>query len=138
MNNVKRILLSTIIFLTYFTPHSFAQNIEQCGLDNNPILSPSEAFFLNDYFKNQKPEFDFHSKKILFVTGPGGSNFFTKKEYFESIKSYQVKNRRIATIVIPLSAKEKKKSGGYDAIVTCWVKFFSKWRKKKMIRKAGK
>lgn len=138
MKNVKRILSCIIVFLIYFPTIQLAQDIEQCGLDDDPVLAKSEALFLNNYFKNQQPEFDFHSKKILFVTGPGGSRFTTKKEYFNSIKSYQEKDRRIATTVIVLSEKEKQKSGGYDAIVTCWVKVFSKWRKKKMIRKAGK
>lgn len=112
-----------------------AQNLllDSCGINDQSILTKSEATFLNEYFKDNRDGFDFTSKKIIFVTGSAGKQIGTKKAYFATLKSYQQNNLKISTHLIPFSEKEKKESNGYDAILSYWTKFFPK--PKKIIRK---
>ncbi len=114
--------------------HSFnlAPNLTNCGIDNDPELSDEEANFLNEYLRipSQMQDFDFHNKKILFVTGSSGNTIGSKTAYFNSVREWKEKyNSKIATSLIVLDEDEKKEYG-YDAIVTYWVKVYNINRKK--------
>jgi hypothetical protein len=102
----------------------YSQGINNCGLDNNPALTDEEAAFLNDYFSREdKSGFDFKNKKILIVGGSAGSRLEGKTNYFKSIKERMEQSALpIATQPYPFNEDEKIASGGYDAIVTFWVK----------------
>ena len=126
--------IATILFL--ITINLFGQNLDKCGIDNNPILTPYESDFLNKYMsKNQIKNFDFSEKKIVFITNTSGQNFGTKSEYFNAIKEWDKNGNKISTGLIVLNEKEKIDSGGYDAIVTYWVKKFTTRRKRKIVKK---
>lgn len=116
--------MKRILFLLFLIQTSliFGQNLDSCGLDNQAILSQSEAAFLNEYFKGSKGDFDFSGKKIAFVTGSNGGTFGLKISYFDSVKEWISKNKgKIASDLIIFSNEEKINSGGYDAILTYWV-----------------
>jgi len=118
-----RLIIS--IALSIIILHSFGQNFEEFGIDNDPKLSYDEAMFLNEYLKNQRDTFDLIEKQIIFVTGSNAGKLGNKKEYFSAIKEWENKeNLRISTTLIILTEKERIESGGYDAIITYWVKVF--------------
>jgi len=108
----------------------------QCGIDDKPILNQIESKFLNEYMnENQRKGFDFTDKKVLFVTGNRGKRIGTKSEYFNNIKQWDKGDEKIATWVMILNEKEKNDAGGYDAIVTFWVKYFPKKGIRKVVKK---
>ncbi len=113
----------------------FAQNIEECGLDNNPKLTTVEAEFLNKYMSEElRNGLDFHEKKAIFVTRPAASRLGSKSEYFKNIKMWKEDGKKIGHSVYKLNEKEKNDTGGYDIIICYWVKVLTKRRKKKIIK----
>jgi len=115
-------------------------NPNECGIDNNAELTDYEATFLNEYLFAHLKKFDFHNKKILFVTGSNGNTIGSKVEYFNNVREWKEKhNAKISTSFFILSEKEKKEYG-YDAIITYWVKVFSPNTKRvlKKIKDKGK
>ena len=131
-------ILIVLLFLSITCGYS--QHPLKCGIDDIPQLNSCESELLNEYLKNEKGSFDFTNKKILFITGSSGSTIGSKKSYFEDLKSWNERNERIATTVILLTEKEKVESGGYDAVVTYWVKVFGGTRRviKKIKQDANK
>lgn len=128
-----------LLLITLLSVSINAQEVS-LGADDNPALSDGEADFLNDYFSSNSNGFDFKGKKVLILGGPGGSHLIGKKIYFNNIATWQ-KNHggMIATGIYPLTEEEKVKSGGYDAILTCWVKVpVTPAKKKRIIRKISK
>ena len=128
------------LLLALSMSYGYCQNLNNCGVDNEPHLNNCESTLLNEYLKNQKGDFDFTDKKVLFVSGSSGSTIISKQSYFDGIKKYNEANSRVVTSLIPLNEKEKLDSGGYDAIVTCWVKAFGGTRRviKKIKQDANK
>ncbi|MEY5049942.1 MAG: hypothetical protein RLZZ175_3301 [Bacteroidota bacterium] len=136
-----KFIVTTI--LIFFSLAVFGQNIDSCGVDNNAKLTLQESKFLNNYLLDLRLSFDFTGKQIIFVTNPSGERISTKTEYFSEIKNWNTQfrnetilsesNKKIATTLIILSEKEKIESGGYDAILTYWVKVVTESRKKKII-----
>ena len=119
---------------------NFGPNPENCGNDENPILTETEAMFLNEYlrFQSQRKDFDFNNKKILFVTGSNGRTVGTKSAYFNYVKGWkETYNSRIASSLIVLNESDKDKYG-YDAILTYWVKIRISPRAKTKILKRAK
>lgn len=109
----------------------FGQNLAECGLDNNPKLSQLESQFMNAYVKGQDAKvFDFTGKRVLFITGNSGHTIGTKSEYFKFIKDWDADGHKIATWVVALNPNqnEQLKAGGYDVMVTYWVKVLTKRR----------
>jgi len=114
----------------------FGQNLAECGIDNNPKLTQTESEFLNEYMNEiQRKSFDFIDKKVIFITGNSGKTIGTKSEYFDFIKEWNKDGNKIATSVVELNENENEKinSVGYDVIVTYWVKFLTKRRKRIII-----
>ncbi|MBK6499290.1 MAG: hypothetical protein IPG00_14480 [Saprospiraceae bacterium] len=109
-----------------------------CGLDNFSTLNSSEIEFLIQYLNSDKANKDFENVNVLFVTGSGGSQISDKTEYFKSVKSYNLSGKRISNNIIWLDDEMKMKSGGYDVIITFWVKVFSNRRLNKIVKQAKK
>jgi len=106
---------------------NFGPNPENCGIDDNPMLTEVEAMFLNEYLKNQVRQkgFDFNNKRIVFVTGSNGRTLGSKSAYFYDIRIWkETYNSKIASSLIVLSEQDKTEYG-YDAILTYWVKVIS-------------
>ena len=120
------------IILLLVSIHSFGQNLEECGIDNNPELTQMESEYLNSYLTENRNGFDFKNKKVLFITGPSGFKVGTKKEYFDDIKKWNKKGGKIATWIVELNEKEQVESS-YDVMVTYWVKVFTKRQKRKIL-----
>ena len=124
----------TIIIITLLSINVFGQDLDNCGMDNHPVLTQTEADFLNTYIENTEGEqYDFRNKKVIFVTGNSAQQISTKAEYFRQIKVWNKNDDKIATWFVVLNEKEKAISGGYDVIVTHWVKLLTKKRKRKII-----
>ena len=127
--------ITTILLL--ITLNVFGQNLEECGIDDHLILTSSESEFLNKYMIDERSKnFDFSKKKIIFITGSRGREFGTKSKYFNDIKKWNKNGKKIATHIIELNEKEKIDSGGYDVIVTYWVKVLTKRSKRKIIKRS--
>ncbi|WP_298529613.1 hypothetical protein [uncultured Christiangramia sp.] len=110
------------------------QDLNKCGLDNKPTLTKEESEFLNKYmYEKKKIDFDFTNKKVIFITGTSGQKLGTKSDYFKNIKAWNEKEEKIATWIVELNNEEKIKSGDYDLIITYWVKYFSKNKKRDII-----
>lgn len=112
-------------------------NYENCGNDNNPLLTDIEANFLNEYLKTpaQQKNFNFSNKRIVFATGSSGTTLGSKADYFESVKEWKEKyNSKIATSLIVLNDSDKEEYG-FDAIVTYWVKVLTPRANKKLLEK---
>ncbi|WP_264521781.1 hypothetical protein [Flavobacterium sp. N1994] len=128
-----RTFLTTLVF--FIAVNSFGQNLDELGMDNNPNLTEAESKFLTDYMsKEQRQNFNFKDKKVIFVTGNSGQQLGTKSKYFDYIREWNKNGNKIATWVVELNEKEKIYSGGYDVIVTYWVKMFTENRKKKILK----
>lgn len=116
---------------------NFGPNPENCGNDNNPLLTDIEAIFLNEYLKApvQQKNFDFLNKRIVFATGSSGTTLGSKVDYFECVKEWKEKyNTKIATSLIVLNDSDKEEYG-FDAIVTYWVKVLTPRANKKLLEK---
>ena len=126
-----------LIFLL-FAQTTFSQQTDSLGLDNNPILNPYESAYFNDAFKDQRGDFDFTNARIAFVTGSSGSRLIDKQYFFlEMVKPWLQNNSKPALGFVRLNEAEKRRSGGYDAVVLVWVKVFTKQRQRKIVRKLG-
>ena len=139
LKNIETYYYKIAFILAFMTNNSFlfGQNLDSCGLSNNPFLTESEATFLNNYLTDVKGNYDFHGKKVAIIGGPGGSRIEDKKEYFDDIKVYRkTGKRKIATWHIILTEEERVKSGGYDVLLTHWVKLIQS--KKQIIKKLSK
>ncbi len=84
-------------------------------------------------YEKKKIDFDFTNKKVIFITGTSGQKLGTKSDYFKNIKAWNEKEEKIATWIVELNNEEKIKSGDYDLIITYWVKYFSKNKKRDII-----
>lgn len=122
----------SILFLTGLINLAIGQSA--CEQDNIPTLNEGEAEFLNNYFNETRELFDFRGKKIVFVSGSTGKTYITKHQYFEDIRKWNDANSKISTSLIVFTEKEKKESGGYDAIVTAWVKVLTRKRQASIVK----
>jgi len=135
----KYSILFLFIFFN-FTLEVLGQNINNCGKDDNPLLTMEESTFLQKYFneKARGTAFDFKDKKILFVTGAGGTIVITKSEYFRNIKEKLEKdNSAISTFIEELTDKEKAEFG-YDAVITMWKNAYRTRVKRKVLKRIQK
>ena len=107
--------------------NTFKKSVEHCGQDNNSELNNYESVFLNEYIENRN-DFDFKGKKILFITRSNGGTLSSKKEYFNAVKEWNEKyGDKIRTALVVLSIEEAELYQ-YDAILLFLVKkgFYSK------------
>ncbi|MDO7138951.1 hypothetical protein [Algibacter lectus] len=125
--------IGTIILLL-ISINSIGQNLVECGIDNSPKLTQTESEFLTEYMNDkQLKNYDLTDKKVIFITGNSAQQFGTKTEYFDQIKESNKNENKIATWIVELNENERKISGGYDVIITYWVKILTKKRKNKII-----
>lgn len=99
------------------------------GLDGKLELNQTEIDFLSESFNNDSLNYDFSKAKIAFISGPGGSRTISKSQYFDGFVQGTT-----SSFIIKLSPKEKIKSGGYDYLITKWVKFQPQKYRKRIIK----
>ena len=104
-----------------------------CAGEDNPFLTCGEAEFLNEYLGNVRGDFDFNGAKVIFVTGHTGTDLSNKQEYFEKMQEQHSIDSTFVTGVVPLNSDEKERSGGYDVIVTYWVKTLTPKSRKRLV-----
>lgn len=97
--------------LKYMFEYGFSSGI---GKTTDPILTENEAEYFNYDLLTQRKAFDFHQKKVAFVSG---SPFIDKQQYFKNWGGNDVAN-----YLIILSEEEKQKTNGYNAIIVSWRK----------------
>lgn len=117
---------------------AYVQAFEQCGQDNGALLTEKESWFLSIYLAKNMEGRSLVDKNVLFITGSSASQFGTKSDYFEDVRKWNEKEAKISSRLDWLTPEEKELSGGYDAAITYWVKIFTKKKRKKMLKKAGK
>lgn len=123
---------------------ALGQDLTDCGVNDNPELNGNEAKFLNTYFAGRPDTFDFRYKKLLFVYGSSGTLKGSKSWYFEQIRQKTKDQPGSKPFVISgsgivvLSESERIASGGYDAIITYYVKQFTNRRKRITVRDSGR
>ena len=61
----------------------FLEQLDKIGIDNSPLLNSYESEYLNVVFKDSLNGFDFHGKKIGFISSGENSKFL----YFDMQKS---------------------------------------------------
>lgn len=103
------------------------------GLDGNIKLNNAEIDYFNQRF-NEEHLFD-TSQKIAFISGSGGSYLISKEDYFKDINNGE---NEPSSYFIKLNNKEKIQSGGYEVLITKWVKTQSKNQRKKIIKSLSK
>lgn len=131
-----KIITSIILILVSFAV--CAQDLSECGKDDNPLLNEHESTFLNDYINPGIGEkIDLADKKVIFVTGSSGQDVGTKSTYFDQIKAWAENGNTVATSIYALDNQQKKTSGGYDVIITYWVKVLSHKQIEKLVQKMG-
>lgn len=64
-------------------PKVFLEQLDKIGIDNSPLLNSYESEYLNVVFKDSLNGFDFHGKKIGFISSGENSKFL----YFDMQKS---------------------------------------------------
>lgn len=103
------------------------------------MLSTQESELLNSLLEKSRNKFDFHGKKIAFITGSSGSRVLSKADFFNTCVNPWLSDGKTPQIfMVELTGEEKNKSGGYDAFVLSWVKVFTDKRKKKVIEQLSK
>jgi hypothetical protein len=103
------------------------------------ILSTKEAELLNSLLEQSRNTFDFHGKKIAFITGSNAGRILSKADYFNTcVTPWLADGKTPQIFMVELTGEEKNKSGGYDAFVLSWVKVFTDKRKKKVIEQLSK
>lgn len=107
--------------------------------NGDEMLSTQEAELLNSLLEKSRNTFDFHEKKIAFITGSSGSRILSKADYFNNyIYPWLTNGKKPDIFMVELTAEEKNESDGYDAFVLSWVKVFTDKRKKKVIEQLAK
>lgn len=100
-------------------------NTDTLTIDHDEVLSEQEVILLNHLLKNLRDTFDFHGKKVAFITGSSGNRLLSKADYFNQIKPWLDAGDTPQASIVLLTEEEKDKSGGYDVLVLSWVKVFS-------------
>jgi hypothetical protein len=104
-------------------PDALLSNLPKMGLDHSPFLNNYESEYLNAVFKNNREGFDFTGKQIAFITGSNAGTMSNKQSYFDDErKRFEGKSSMINSKVYILNVDEKKRSGGYDAVIVYWSK----------------
>lgn len=100
---------------------NYPDNLAYVGNDANNELSEEDVIFFNRIFQHQRDTFDFHNKRIAFVstTGIDVIKPITKQEFIQRIKKHLEKDFLYPySHVIILSPQEKIETGGYDVILS--------------------
>ncbi|PKP47473.1 MAG: hypothetical protein CVT92_16910 [Bacteroidetes bacterium HGW-Bacteroidetes-1] len=138
----KIILLISLTLLSCKSlPQKGGEQIQtqSLNLNGDEMLSTQESELLNSLLEKSRNTFDFHGKKIAFITGSSGSRVLSKADYFNTcVNPWLADGKTPQIFMLELTGEEKNKSGGYDAFVLSWVKVFTDKRKKKVIEQLSK
>lgn len=135
------LLISFALLNCKCVPHKRTEQVQVQNSNTNidETLNTQEAELLNSLLENSRDTFDFHGKKIAFITGSSGSHILSKVDYFNTcIDPWLSKGDSPQIFMVLLTSEEKDGSGGYDAFVLSWVKVFTDKQKSRIIEKLAK
>ena len=95
-------------------------NLNKMGCDTNFVLNSYEVAFLNEIFKNERGNFDFINKKIVFVYAHLGIK--NKRDFFIEQKERFSQKSTISSCSLFILDKNQSETNKYDAIIACWFK----------------
>ena len=107
-------------------PKQVLDYIDSLGIEKSPTLNRYEVKYLESLFGDSLSDFNLKGKKIGFIRSGGEKT--SNKVYFDEIKDgfYNVGtstgSANLASILLILTEKQKKLSGGYDAVILYWSK----------------
>ncbi len=117
-----------------FSIHGIAQNNNE--LEKDFKLSEKEAIELNNIFVEKPSAFDFRGKNVAYTINNTGTQLEEKvifhKKYLTPVIEGQRKN--VCTLLV-LSPKEKRQSGGFDAVIQAPLKIFTTTQREYLIEK---
>lgn len=104
-------------------PKDILEQLDKMGVDASPLLNSYEGTYLNMIFKDSLKGFDFTGKKVGFIYSGAKSD---KQEYFSQVKDrYHSNSTPVGgSSLYIFDAAQRVESGGYDAAVVYWSKFF--------------
>jgi hypothetical protein len=103
-------------------PKDILAQLDKMGIDGSPLLNSCESIYLNVIFQDYLKGFDFTGGKVGFIYSGARSN---KKEYFDLEKNrFNRNNTPNGGSLYIFNAAQKEASGGYDAAIVYWSKFF--------------
>lgn len=114
------------------------QKADTLKTNSGEMLSTQEAELLNSLLEKSRDTFDFYGKKVAFITGPTGNRFLSKPDYFSKIRDWADTGNTPSTFMVLLTQEEKDKSGGYDVLVSFFVKGITNRQKRRIIEKLAK
>lgn len=126
LSNQKDGIGYVVLLEPYFNLHRISKNtldhMDKTGLDNSPFLNRYESAFLNELLPDSLKCFDFTNKKVGFITACVGCS---KKDYFEMHRKHFADDKYAldSGILYILDDRQKKESGGFDALILTWYKF---------------
>jgi len=140
VGKILSLISFTLLSCKSFPPKGAEQvQIQSPNTKVDEMLSTQEAQLLNFLLEQSRNTFDFHGKKIAFITGSSGSRVISKADYFNTcINPWLSDGKTPQIFMVELTEEEKNQSGGYDAFVLSWVKVFTDKRKKKVIEQLAK
>ncbi|MBV2227177.1 MAG: hypothetical protein KUL85_09995 [Sphingobacterium mizutaii] len=104
-------------------PKDILKRLDTMGIDSSSLLNSSESTYFNVFFENTRKDFNFTNKKIGFITGSNGRTLSNKINYFRTEKGrferHETPNNNALYI---FDLDQKKRSGGYDAVIVYWSK----------------
>lgn len=115
-----------VLLEPYFNIHRISKetldHMDKTGLDNSPFLNRYESAFLNELLPDSLKCFDFTNKKVGFITACVGCS---KKDYFEMHRKHFADDKYAldSGMLYILDDRQKKESGGFDALILTWYKF---------------
>ncbi|MET0461677.1 MAG: hypothetical protein ABW007_00930 [Chitinophagaceae bacterium] len=106
--------------------NNYPQIPDDAGQDNNPVLTPPNATFFNEIYRNRTSylpdSFDFTGKKIAVFSGhPDVAKVqrIQLPEYVLKVRTaLDQDGRYIPEFTTVLTEEQKKESGGYDVIIS--------------------
>jgi hypothetical protein len=122
------VLFSRMDLLGQFTRYNFSAT-------NQQYLNADEAKLLNKLL-NTSDTIHLQDKRIAFITGSSGRIILSKKSFFqENITPWVEGNVRPILSIVVLNEEERAKSGGYEVLVLSWVKVFTSFHRRRIVKK---
>jgi len=115
-------------------------NPDSLGLKDNPMVNDMEAQYFNIQVQHYRDDFDFRGKKVALFIDNNGKVMLNKKAYFDVWAREHLKRKDFGeNQLYMLSAEEKERSKGFDAIIVSWSdKKISEDRWQQLIKKLRK
>lgn len=96
---------------------NYPNNLNLVGNDTSSVLSQQDASFLNQLFNRSRELFDFNGKRIAVIRTQTKS-IISKSEFIDKVKKHLDSDFLYPyDFLYILNDKERKDSGGYDAII---------------------